>query len=284
MQETTQIKVISASEIARIHHPLKEINERRLILGKAFEQAYCYVSWKVDGIIDLSNIDSEIKKQQSIRLGYKYDANNNKIEERLMNDEITYCDICNECWNVDTIFMSPFNKEYDWMCIECMLRRMKDMLIEKAEETTTLSEEEKEYFLRIFNLFLSGNICGKTPPTTARRYENYIVTAKPDLWDVSWNESTYNEFKIGELDDYAREQAKIFAWVVNEPINLYGVSSDFWLQKEIVYPSEDIGKIPESIGKAYDIREICENCNLPNCNCKPVYHNYNYDNDVDYWE
>lgn len=270
--EKSKIRIVSASEIARSRFPLKEKDERKCILGKAFEQAYCYVSYKIDGIIDLSEIHSEIIEQQSKRLGYKYDANNKKIDEQLMNDEITCCSICDECWNIDDVCLCTFNKEYDWMCMDCMLKKMKKILIEKAEEITKLTEEEKMRFLGIFNLFLNENICGTIPPTKAKRCGEWIITAKPDLWDAhSQEELIYNEFKICLINDYAREQVKIFAWVVNHSINLYGISQDFKLQKETIFPPDTIGEIPDTIGELYNNEEICPYCNLSNCNCKPVY-------------
>lgn len=271
MQEIrNKVRVMSASEIARSRYPLKESDERRCVLGKSFEVGYSYISWLISKNCEPSDIFSSIKDHEVNKVGRIIDTDKEEDRDWLNDNDYQYCNGCNQSFNGDAFL---FECEYNYFCAECYLKEMERVFFTKIEnDVTKLSQSEKKYLKNLLYLFWKHNITGQTPPTKAKRHNNCIITAKPDLIKYDFD-NLISEFKIYPLNNYAREQTKIFAWVFDNPICLYGVSPDFELQKETIYPPNNIGEIPE-LGELHDNEEICKYCNLPNCNCKPIYNDY----------
>ena len=63
---------------------------------------------------------------------------------------------------------------------------------------------------------------GEKPRTRFREVAGSLyVAAQPDLYDSSTD--TCYEFKLYPVNDYARKQAEVFAWVLGRPVVLMGL-------------------------------------------------------------
>lgn len=77
--------------------------------------------------------------------------------------------------------------------------------------------------VRRFSAFLAAGIRGLTPPTRHRWYENTVIYAKSDLQRLGRD---LIEFKTTPIDEYARIQPTVMAWVFEAPILLVGAETD----------------------------------------------------------
>lgn len=274
LKKSKFVKVISASDLAKSRFPI-DGDRRKAELGKVFEISYSYVSWKIDKCWGLPNdLGLRIDEQKTLKLNRKFDKK--EMEDKVFNDEMTHCNNCLECFTTDVILLEI---DHDWVCLECALEIFEKIFLEKAKELIPLTQKEEKYLLRLYHLFRIEGVGGRTPKTRARKYNNStIITAKPDLEYCEHPNTLFNEFKTYPINEYAREQARIFAWVFDSKINLFGVNEihlkngdvQYKIQKETIYPPKEIGIIPECIGDIVMDDEICKECNLPNCNCIPT--------------
>jgi len=137
---------------------------------------------------------------------------------------------------------------------------------------------------RMYSCLINCGLTGRKPKTRFRQLNDLIlVAAQPDLYN--WR--TYIEIKTYPLNEYARMQASIFAWVLGEPmVVLVGLHTDetgyVTAEKEKITPllfEEAIGEleIPQNIGA---IQEVCERCRLPFRYCTCMRYEKYYDD----WE
>lgn len=87
------------------------------------------------------------------------------------------------------------------------------------------SDEYVAHAVRLFSAFLAADVRGLTPATRHRPHGNLVVYAKPDLAERSADPSL-TEFKTAPIDEYARIQTAVMAWVFDEPIRLVGARTD----------------------------------------------------------
>jgi hypothetical protein len=84
------------------------------------------------------------------------------------------------------------------------------------------SEEMLRKGVKMYIALHKANVVGIGILPTFRRYENGIyIAAQPDLYSPYLDK--YFEFKTYPIDDYARKQAEIFAWVLDHPVTLVGL-------------------------------------------------------------
>lgn len=101
--------------------------------------------------------------------------------------------------------------------------------------------------VRLFSAFLAADVRGLTPATIHRRRGDLIVYAKPDLRERS-ADPPLTEFKTAPIDEYARVQATVMAWVFQESVRLVGARTDpatGWIDVE----SERIDPSPAPIDR-----------------------------------
>ncbi|MEM1601527.1 MAG: hypothetical protein QXT01_04405 [Sulfolobales archaeon] len=96
---------------------------------------------------------------------------------------------------------------------------------------------------RAYSALLKAGVVGEKPPTAFRHYSDSIfIAAQPDLYNES--EKTYYEFKLYQINEYARTQTKIFAWVLKSPVVLVGLKEDasgyIHVEKEVITPPDSI--------------------------------------------
>jgi hypothetical protein len=97
------------------------------------------------------------------------------------------------------------------------------------------SEELLKKGVKMYIALHEAKVVGVGIPPTFRRYENGIyIAAQPDLYNPYSDE--YFEFKTYPIDEYAKIQAKIFAWVLDHHVVLVGLrgASDGYEVEEIV--------------------------------------------------
>jgi len=133
--------------------------------------------------------------------------------------------------------------------------------------------------VRAYAALLSAGAVGEKPSTEFREYEDRVfIAAQPDLY--SWSEGKYYEFKLYQLNDYARVQARIFAWVLEEPIVLIGLreveGGYFSAHSEVVSPPKEL-----DVRGMVDLKGIgttttfCAGCMRPETHCRCGYGRYN---------
>ncbi len=114
---------------------------------------------------------------------------------------------------------------------------------------------------RMYSCLVKHGVIGRKPKTMFRRLnDEIVVAAQPDLVD-----EFYCEFKTYPLDEYAKAQAKVFSWVIEEPIRLVGLvereDGYFELQEEMVNAEGlKFPNIPPDIG---EFQWVCEECDRP---------------------
>lgn len=101
---------------------------------------------------------------------------------------------------------------------------------------------------RAYSALLKAGVVGEKPQTVFRLYsDSLFVAAQPDLYNEF--ENVYYEFKLYPINDYARTQAKIFAWVLETPIILVGLREEtngyLVAEKEVLSP-------PDSLNVGFD--------------------------------
>ncbi len=96
---------------------------------------------------------------------------------------------------------------------------------------------------RAYSALLRAGVVGEKPRTAFRHYaDNIFIAAQPDLYKES--EGTYYEFKLYPINEYARTQAKLFAWVLETPVVLVGlkkgVGGYLTTESEILAPPDSV--------------------------------------------
>ena len=119
---------------------------------------------------------------------------------------------------------------------------------------------------RAYAALLKAGVVGEKPRTRFRELaEGLMVAAQPDLYDESTD--TYYEFKFGPINDYARKQAEVFAWVLGKPIVLVGLREDqngyMNVEKEVIQPPEKLDVDVAELRKHAVVEEFCSNLMIP---------------------
>jgi hypothetical protein len=110
------------------------------------------------------------------------------------------------------------------------------------------SEELLRKGVKMYIALHKANVVGIGCPPTFRRYGNGIhISAQPDLYSPYLNR--YFEFKTYPIDEYAKKQAEIFAWVLQHPIILAGLreASDGYEVETMVVEPKPLNIDPEII-------------------------------------
>jgi len=124
----------------------------------------------------------------------------------------------------------------------------------------------RERMLRAYRMFsallrLVGDIPARKPRSRAKAVGNVVIFAQPDLeLDNEIDGCKYIEFKTYQLDDYARAQATVFSYVLEEPVLLVGLVSDsngfYGIQKEVVDGSNfKLPEIPDDVGEVIEVED-----------------------------
>ncbi len=113
---------------------------------------------------------------------------------------------------------------------------------------------------RAYAALLNAGVIGKKPKTVFRNLtDNLFIAAQPDLYDESTE--TYYEFKLYPINDYARKQAEVFAWVLEKPVVLVGLKEDpggsVSVEKEVVAPPKDLRINVSELKKIAVAEEFC---------------------------
>ncbi|MGM0605714.1 MAG: B-box zinc finger protein [Halobacteriota archaeon] len=113
----------------------------------------------------------------------------------------------------------------------------------ELRERNVYSDDRVAHAVRLFSAFLAADVRGLTPATKHRRAGDHVVYAKPDLERLGGSPDLI-EFKTAPIDDYARVQATVMAWVFDRPVRLVGARTDpdtGWVSTEetICEPSRD---------------------------------------------
>ncbi|MCS7107785.1 MAG: hypothetical protein RMH77_06925 [Sulfolobales archaeon] len=103
---------------------------------------------------------------------------------------------------------------------------------------------------RAYSALLNAGVVGKKPETTFRHYADTIfVAAQPDLYNEA--ENIYYEFKLYPINNYAKTQARIFAWVLEKPIILVGLREDvngyLTTEREVLTPPDSLNVSTEEL-------------------------------------
>jgi hypothetical protein len=145
------------------------------------------------------------------------------------------------------LFGSQFEQAYQTLCYQIsksMFYSIPSLLddFEARFEDSPYQDEARE----IAEAFLNAGIIGLTPKTQFRAIsKTRYIAAKPDLYN-SLN-GQYYEFKIYPLCEYSRNQARVFSWVVRQPVFLVGfnagkVEIEKISTEELIFP-----KIPRGV-------------------------------------
>ena len=119
---------------------------------------------------------------------------------------------------------------------------------------------------RAYSALLRAGVVGEKPPTHFKEFKDSIfVAAQPDLYDAFTD--TYYEFKLYPINDYARAQARVFAWVLGEPIILVGLKERpggyFEVEKEVITPPNTLDVSPEELRRIAHTEEFCKDLKIP---------------------
>jgi len=119
---------------------------------------------------------------------------------------------------------------------------------------------------RAYAALLSAGVVGEKPRTRFRKIsDNIFIAAQPDLYNESTD--TYYEFKLYPINDYARKQAEVFAWVLEKPIVLIGLKEDskgyISVEKEIIKPSQNLEIEISEMRKIAEVEEFCADLMIP---------------------
>jgi hypothetical protein len=119
---------------------------------------------------------------------------------------------------------------------------------------------------RAYSALLKAGVVGEKPLTRFKEFKDFIfIAAQPDLYDSSTG--TYYEFKLYPINDYARTQAKVFAWVLEKPIVLVGLkemsNGYFDVEKEVINPPETLDVGPEDLKKVARTEKFCKDLKIP---------------------
>jgi len=119
---------------------------------------------------------------------------------------------------------------------------------------------------RAYSALLSAGVVGEKPRTAFRRLENSLyISAQPDLYDE--NSETYYEFKLYPINNYARKQAEVFAWVIGKPVVLIGLREEpngyLRVEKEVINPPEKLEININELKKLAVVEEFCKDLEVP---------------------
>jgi hypothetical protein len=119
---------------------------------------------------------------------------------------------------------------------------------------------------RAYAALLNAGVVGEKPRTKFKRLSDRLfISAQPDLYDESTD--TYYEFKLYPINDYARRQAEIFAWVLEKPIVLIGLREDtsgyLSVEKEVINPPEKLEVDINELEKLAVVEEFCKDLMIP---------------------
>jgi hypothetical protein len=93
-----------------------------------------------------------------------------------------------------------------------------------------------------------AGVTGVGVKPTFRKYEGGVyIAAQPDLYSPYLD--IYFEFKTYPIDEYAKKQAEIFAWVLDHPVVLIGFRKvgDGYEVEEIVVEPKPLNIDPEIV-------------------------------------
>ncbi|MEM2204033.1 MAG: hypothetical protein QXI22_06725 [Sulfolobales archaeon] len=110
------------------------------------------------------------------------------------------------------------------------------------------SEDLLRKGIKMYIALHEAKVVGVGIPPTFRRYENGIyIAAQPDLYSPYLDK--YFEFKTYPIDEYAKKQAEIFAWVLQHPITLVGLreASDGYEVETMVIEPKPLNIDPEIV-------------------------------------
>ncbi|MEM4972002.1 MAG: hypothetical protein QXE01_12215 [Sulfolobales archaeon] len=113
---------------------------------------------------------------------------------------------------------------------------------------------------------IKAGVVGEKPRTRFRELvKGLFVAAQPDLYDESTD--TYYEFKLSPINNYARKQAEVFAWVLGKPVVLVGLKEDLngylSAEKEVIKPPEKLEVDIEELKKHAVVEEFCSDLMIP---------------------
>ncbi len=135
---------------------------------------------------------------------------------------------------------------------------------------------------RAYSALLKAGVVGEKPSTHFKEFKDLIfIAAQPDLYNSSTG--TYYEFKLYPINDYARTQARVFAWVLEKPIVLVGLKEGsngyFDTEKEVINPPKTLDVSPEELKRIARIEEFCKDLKIP----VRMFMKYKYSYEVDEW-
>jgi hypothetical protein len=119
---------------------------------------------------------------------------------------------------------------------------------------------------RAYAALLRAGVVGEKPRTRFREVtESLYVAAQPDLYDSSTD--TYYEFKLYPINDYARKQAEVFAWVLGRPVVLVGLREGpggyLTVEREVVQPPRELGVDVGRLREVAEVQEFCSDLKVP---------------------
>lgn len=119
---------------------------------------------------------------------------------------------------------------------------------------------------RAYSALISAGVVGKKPKTMFRKLtSDLFIAAQPDLYDESTN--TYYEFKLYSINDYARKQVEVFAWVIEKPVVLIGLNENpegyLSVEREVITPPRNLGVDVNELKKIAVVEEFCADLMMP---------------------
>ena len=119
---------------------------------------------------------------------------------------------------------------------------------------------------RAYAALLRAGVVGEKPRTRFRVLaDDLLVAAQPDLYDESTD--TYYEFKLCPINDFARRQAEVFAWVLGRPVVLVGLREGpagyLSVEKEAVGPPGGLEVDIDELREYAVAEEFCADLMVP---------------------
>ncbi|MCC6032777.1 MAG: hypothetical protein LM561_01685 [Desulfurococcaceae archaeon] len=119
---------------------------------------------------------------------------------------------------------------------------------------------------RAYAALLKAGVVGEKPRTRFKELTNSLfVAAQPDLYDETTD--TYYEFKLYPINEYARKQAEVFAWVLGKPVVLVGLREDpggyVSVEKEVINPPKDLEVDVNELRKVAVAEDFCSDLMIP---------------------
>ncbi|MEO3993797.1 MAG: hypothetical protein QN229_05805 [Desulfurococcaceae archaeon TW002] len=140
---------------------------------------------------------------------------------------------------------------------------------------------------RAYAALINAGVIGEKPGTVFRNLtDDLFIAAQPDLYNESTK--TYYEFKLYPINDYARKQAEVFAWVLEKPVVLVGLKEDLEgyvsVEKEVVVPPKDLRIDVSELKKVAVVEEFCADLMIPTYQYERSYARYFWYGDYDVYE